>query len=551
MAIFRSSLQVFSRSKGHTATAAAAYRSATLIRDERTGVVHDYRRRRGVEAVEMFAPNDAPDWVRDPSALWNAAEKKERVNGRTAREWLVALPHELCGDQQQELVRDIARDLVGRYSVAVMAATHSPSKEGDHRNHHVHLLFTTRRVGADGLGAKVRVLDDRITGPQEVEHLRRRVAELTNAHLAAAGHAARVDHRLLSVQAKEAEESGDFARAFALTRAVQRTEGKAATAARRRGEQTTAGEWNDSVKKDNLDVLRHYVHRIERAVHHPNRKVSPNRAVAAIPRRPRVRLPSMPSSIIAAIERIAGAFGPGGHTLNQQSRQLREQRREREAATRRFVRMLEEEMARIEKNNRQTIALYAAIARLKRADIRALAAHCARDPSCPPLLRRSVGLRQRIGELEETADARRRAHGLAMVQTAQARSAVNEVEETKPARWHPLRRREWAEVRRRQRAKLISALKAEHAARAAVEAGGSNEGRGEQRRLRAELDRLEQERRSKFPLQGNAVEPIDKTAKEARRKIGNKIENEQAGQPKGTPRPTLTPRMVRRHRYRI
>src|SRR5690606_38457782 len=33
-------------------------------------------------------------------------------------------------------------------------AIHLPDKEGDQRNHHVHILMTTREVSPDGLGAK-------------------------------------------------------------------------------------------------------------------------------------------------------------------------------------------------------------------------------------------------------------------------------------------------------------------------------------------------------------------------------------------------------------
>ena len=109
MAIFRSSLQAFSRSKGESSTAAAAYRAALCIEDQRAGVIHDYSRRRG---VELFAPERAPVWASDPAALWNAAEACERVNGRPARELLVALPHELSHGQRLELVRDVSRELV-------------------------------------------------------------------------------------------------------------------------------------------------------------------------------------------------------------------------------------------------------------------------------------------------------------------------------------------------------------------------------------------------------------------------------------------------------
>lgn len=53
-------------------------------------------------------------------------------------------------------------------------AIHSPVTGDGHnpRNHHTHLLFTTREVANDGLGAKTRILDDKTTGPQEIKIIR-------------------------------------------------------------------------------------------------------------------------------------------------------------------------------------------------------------------------------------------------------------------------------------------------------------------------------------------------------------------------------------------
>lgn len=541
MAIYRCSMQVFSRAKGQTSTAAAAYRAASRIEDQHTGVVHDYTRRRGVESAEMVLPNDAPDWARDPASFWNAAEAVERKNGRPAREWLVALPHELSQTQRQELVRALARELVDRYGVGVMVAVHEPSVKGDDRNVHVHLLFSTRCIGPDGFTKKVRVLDDRVTGPQEVERLRAGTAEIINRHLVAAGISERVDHRRLAVQAREAEERGDYAKAFLLTRVTQRTEGRAATAAKRRGEPTSLSRWNARVRKDNDEIFRHYVARMECAAHH--RSGPAQRRLAVPPLRRVPRRPSMPSSIIGAMERTLGAFGPGGHTINQQAKSLREQRRANEAAERRFVRMLEEEMARINRNNRIAIAVYAAAFRLQRPDIRALAAHCERDAECAWLVRRSVAIRQSLADERAAEEQRRAAYGAAMVRTVQAQ-AVAEAVETERPRGSRMRRREWAELRRRQRAALAEVLAAERAAAAAASHSALAE-----RRLRGELTRLESERIARYPLPGDVLtEYASQTAQKPNQKIGNKIRNEGTGDPYVRPRPRLAPHPQRRRK---
>ena len=95
------------------------------------------------------------EWARDRSALWNAAELAEkRKDARVAREFEVALPHELSVEERLEATREIAQELANRYGAAVDFAIHAPHEAGDVRNHHAHILMTTRQVGAEGLGDK-------------------------------------------------------------------------------------------------------------------------------------------------------------------------------------------------------------------------------------------------------------------------------------------------------------------------------------------------------------------------------------------------------------
>ena len=77
MAIYHLTVKCMSRSHGQSATAAAAYRSALKIRDERTGELHDYSRKGGVLHRELIVPAGAPDWARQRERLWNAAEVAE------------------------------------------------------------------------------------------------------------------------------------------------------------------------------------------------------------------------------------------------------------------------------------------------------------------------------------------------------------------------------------------------------------------------------------------------------------------------------------------
>ncbi len=158
MADYHLSAKIIGRSSGRSATAAAAYRAAERIFDRRTGIEHDYSRKRGVVRSEVLLPRDAPELYRDRSELWNAVEGSERrSNSQLAREFNAALPRELDRDEQWELARSWAeRELVSRS----MCADLCMHDRGD-GNPHAHIMCTTREAGPDGFGAKNRDWNDK------------------------------------------------------------------------------------------------------------------------------------------------------------------------------------------------------------------------------------------------------------------------------------------------------------------------------------------------------------------------------------------------------
>jgi len=200
---------MISRSQGRSATAAIAYRVAERIEDRRTGLVFDYAARGGVDHTEILAPDHAPDWVRDRSELWNCVEESEtRKNSQVAREVRVALPDELTHAQRVALVRDYAQaQFVDRGMVADIAL-HAPGRAGDERNHHAHILLTTREVDADGFTTKNRDWNK----VEVLEGWREAWARDSNAALERAGIEDRVDHRTLVAQRDEALELASAAR---------------------------------------------------------------------------------------------------------------------------------------------------------------------------------------------------------------------------------------------------------------------------------------------------------------------------------------------------
>ena len=204
MAIYHCSLKVFSRSKGQSAVAAAAYRSGSQLYDERYQKTHRYENRGGIAETFIVLPENTADEYQSRATLWNAVEASEtRKNSCVARELVLALPHELSEADRSELTRDMASWLMERYRVAVDTAIHKPAKGDGHdrRNHHAHLLFSTREITEDGFGKKTRILDDKVTGKEETELIREVWETLANDALSRAGFSdIQIDRRSLEEQ---------------------------------------------------------------------------------------------------------------------------------------------------------------------------------------------------------------------------------------------------------------------------------------------------------------------------------------------------------------
>lgn len=192
MAIFHFTAKVIGRSGGRSATSAAAYRAGARIRDERTGIVYDYTRRKHVAWRAIAAPEDAAPWVWDRERLWNVAEQSEkRRDAQIAREVEVALPLELNNEERLRLVAEfVETEFVERGMVADICI-HDNSG-----NPHCHILLSLRALRPDGFGAKVREWNDRalLVGWREAW------AQQCNLALKRVGVRQRIDHRSLVAQ---------------------------------------------------------------------------------------------------------------------------------------------------------------------------------------------------------------------------------------------------------------------------------------------------------------------------------------------------------------
>lgn len=240
MAIYHAHIKSFSRGKGESAVAAAAYRAGIDLTDTTSHTVHRYSQRKGVAAAHMLAPEGAPSWCRDPHTFWDANDAWEtRANARVARELEVSLPHELTDAQRERLAVALGQELVDRFKVVVLVAIHEPSERGDQRNHHVHLLMSAREIGSQGFGGRAGAEFDARggRGADAIREVREWVSKMINEHLAAAGVDVRVDHRSLRDQARAAAAAGDLRRAVELSRPPTRHVGKVATAKAREAAQ--------------------------------------------------------------------------------------------------------------------------------------------------------------------------------------------------------------------------------------------------------------------------------------------------------------------------
>lgn len=247
MAIYYCKTQHVSRSSGRSAVAAAAYRSASQITDQRMGLTHNFTKKQGVIHTQIFTPQKM-DISRHE--LWNKAEAIEkRKDSRTAREWILALPSELNQKQCIELTEQFAQDLVNRYGVAVDVAIHAPDHEGDLRNYHAHVLTTTRKVSFIDhewiLGDKtsLELSDTKLKklglekGSTQIDQVRSLWADRVNQALVKYQFDQRVDHRSYERQG--------------IDKQAQQHEGPKVTQLRRMGIETQISISNDLVKAKN------------------------------------------------------------------------------------------------------------------------------------------------------------------------------------------------------------------------------------------------------------------------------------------------------------
>jgi Ti-type conjugative transfer relaxase TraA len=197
MAIYHFSAKIISRANGSSALASAAYRSASLLYDERLDRDHDFTDKSGVIHSEVMTPQSVPDVLRDRGGLWNAVEEAEkRKDAQLAREIEFAIPREMNKDQAIELARDfVEREFVAEGMIADLNVHWDIGADGRPKPH-AHVMLTMRKVDENGFGAKVRDWNR----TELLTHWREAWGSHVNQRLVELGIEARIDHRSLEEQ---------------------------------------------------------------------------------------------------------------------------------------------------------------------------------------------------------------------------------------------------------------------------------------------------------------------------------------------------------------
>jgi hypothetical protein len=206
------------RSAQRSVVAAAAYRAAARLYDERLGRTVSPRRlaKPGVIYSEILLPAGAPPRWLDRAALWNEVERIERRHDAAlARDIELTLPRELSQAEAIRLARDFAvRQFVARGMVADLniseAAAGTPQPLA-------HIMLSLRRVEPGpaecpeqgGFGAKERGWNEKAL----LMSWRAAWADLVNARLAETELDQQLDTRIEPQQPKWLQPVGPLAAA--------------------------------------------------------------------------------------------------------------------------------------------------------------------------------------------------------------------------------------------------------------------------------------------------------------------------------------------------
>ena len=174
--------------------------------NQRTGERSDYTRAEGLIYSGIYAPKGSPEWANDREQLWNHAEAAEkRKDATTARNYIIALPHELTNEQRRWTVEDFIKENFTRKGYAADLNIHAPDKDGDQRNYHAHILVTDRQLTPDGFAPTKKERHGMGNNKATLLLEKESWARIANRHLERHGFEGNLDHRSLEAQGIDRE----------------------------------------------------------------------------------------------------------------------------------------------------------------------------------------------------------------------------------------------------------------------------------------------------------------------------------------------------------
>lgn len=221
MAIFHLSFKVLTRTtktgKSKSSLYLAAYNSREKLKDELTGLTFDYTKKNDLYKSGIILPEDAPTRFYDRATLWGEVEKSEkRKDSQICRHAIIALPAELNGEQNEELLKKYLKNNFIKLGMCADYAIHDINNKP-----HAHVMLTMRKCENGGFSKKkAREWND----PKLAEVWRRQWSVLVNKTLKENGNKNTITHlsflrqkELAIAKAREALENNDIKKAEELT----------------------------------------------------------------------------------------------------------------------------------------------------------------------------------------------------------------------------------------------------------------------------------------------------------------------------------------------
>lgn len=217
MAIFHLSFKVLTRTtktgKSKSSLYLAAYNSREKLKDELTGLTFDYTKKNDLYKSGIILPEDAPSKFYDRATLWQNCEASEtRRDSQICRYFIVALPQEQNGEQNEALLKKYLKDNFVKLGMCADYAIHDINNKP-----HAHVMLTMRKCENGGFSKKkAREWND----PKLAEVWRRQWSVLVNKTLRENGHKNTITHlsflrqkELAIKKAHEALENNDIKKA--------------------------------------------------------------------------------------------------------------------------------------------------------------------------------------------------------------------------------------------------------------------------------------------------------------------------------------------------